>query len=46
MNIHEILWLPQFEEKIWVKHQVLPVEVEEMLFGNPQVFFAEKVSSQ
>ncbi|MBP7961282.1 MAG: BrnT family toxin [Caldilineaceae bacterium] len=42
MNIHEILWLPRFEDKIWIKYHVLPVEVEDMLFGKPRILFAEK----
>ena len=35
MRIEEIIWLPQFVQKIVVKHRVWPEEVEEVLLSRP-----------
>ena len=42
MNVQRIIWLPNVEDKLLEKHNVLVAEVEEMLFGNPHVRFAER----
>lgn len=41
MRIENVQWLPQFEEKINVKHQLTRSEVEEVLFNRPSVRFVE-----
>ena len=35
MRIIDILWLPDIVEKLAVKHDVQPLEVEEVLLGRP-----------
>ena len=35
MRIIDILWLPDIVEKLAVKHDVQPIEVEEVLMGMP-----------
>ncbi|MGE0086299.1 MAG: BrnT family toxin [Desulfococcaceae bacterium] len=35
MRISDIIWLPQFIDKLEWKHNVSPQEVEEVLFDNP-----------
>ncbi len=42
MNIQQIIWLPEIEEKLLLKHSILIEEVEEVLFGYPQIYFVEK----
>ncbi|MEA3357812.1 MAG: BrnT family toxin [Thermodesulfobacteriota bacterium] len=42
MKIQDIIWLDVFVEKIWRKHQVLTVEVEEALYSSPEIRFIEK----
>ena len=37
MEISEIIWLDTFVEKLWRKHHVRIDEVEEVLYGQPQV---------
>lgn len=41
MRIENVQWLPQFEEKINVKHHLTRSEVEEVLFERPLVRFVE-----
>ncbi len=42
MRISRIIWLPEVEDKLWAKHNVLVEEVEEVLFDDPRVRFVEK----
>ena len=35
MRIVDVIWLPEVVDKLAWKHGVLPVEVEEVLFGRP-----------
>ena len=35
MHIVDIIWLPQVIDKLVWKHQVIPEEVDEVLFSNP-----------
>lgn len=42
MRIYHIIWLPEIEEKLYHKHQVLVEEVEEVLFDKPHIRFVEK----
>ncbi len=42
MRVREVIWLPEFEDKLYYKHAVLAEEVEEILFGQPQIRFVEK----
>lgn len=42
MRIYHIIWLPQIEEKLYLKHHLLVEEVEEVLFGQPHIRFVEK----
>jgi len=35
MRIVNIIWLPQIIDKLNWKHNVIPEEVEEVIFGNP-----------
>lgn len=42
MQVKHIIWLPEIEEKLLLKHGVLVEEVENVLFGKPQVYFVEK----
>jgi len=37
VEISEIIWLDSFVEKLWRKHHVRIDEVEEVLYGQPQV---------
>ncbi|MFQ5585113.1 MAG: BrnT family toxin [Calditrichia bacterium] len=37
MRIADIIWLPHIIDKLNWKHNVLPEEVEEILYGNPHV---------
>jgi len=42
MKIVDIIWLPQFIDKINWKHRVTPEEVEEILFSKPVVRKVQK----
>ncbi|HEY88895.1 MAG TPA: BrnT family toxin [Thermoflexia bacterium] len=42
MQIQEIIWLDEVEDKIIRKHQVWPDEAEEVLLGRPHVRFMER----
>lgn len=42
MRIRRIIWLPDIEDKLFVKHRVLVDEVEDVLFNQPHIRFAEK----
>jgi len=42
MRVKRVIWLPEFEEKLLLKHGILAEEVEEVLFDNPQIYFVEK----
>ncbi len=42
MQVHEVVWKDRFVEKIALKHDVTTAEVEEVLFSQPHVRFAEK----
>ena len=42
MEIQDIIWLDVFVEKIWRKHRVPIEEVEETLYGSPEIRFIEK----
>ena len=42
MRIDCFAWLPHIVEKLWVKHQVDPEEVEEVFFNRPRFWFVEK----
>lgn len=42
MKVQQIIWLPEIEEKLLLKHSILAEEVEEVLFDNPQIYFVEK----
>jgi len=42
MRISRVIWLPEVEDKLLQKHNVLVMEVEEVLFGKPRIRFVEK----
>ena len=42
MEVHDIIWLDVFVEKLWRKHRVRTEEVEEVLYGSPKIRFIEK----
>lgn len=42
MKIYHIIWLPEVENKLYSKHNVLVEEAEDVLFGKPHVRFVEK----
>ncbi len=42
MRLSDIVWNERFAAKIADKHGIITREVEEVLFGNPHVRFAEK----
>lgn len=42
MIVRRVIWLPDIEDKITQKHNVLAEEAEEVLFGNTRVRFVEK----
>lgn len=42
MKIDGILWLEQIVDKLQVKHQITPDEVEQVFVNNPQYRFLEK----
>jgi uncharacterized protein len=41
MRIENFIWLPDFVEKIFVKHHVTQDEAEEIFFNTPQFRFVE-----
>jgi len=46
MRVKEVIWLPEVDDKLWEKHHVTVVEVEEVLFGKPHVRFVEQGHQQ
>lgn len=42
MRITHIIWLPEIEDKLASKHHLSVLEVEEALYGDPQIRFVEK----
>ena len=42
MYIDEFIWLPDIIEKLAVKHQVTPEEIEDVFFNRPMIRFHEK----
>ena len=42
MRVKRVILLPEIEDKLLRKHSVLAEEVEEVLFGNPRIYFVEK----
>jgi hypothetical protein len=42
MRVRRVIWLPEIEEKLRRKHNVLVTEVEDVLFSNPHIKFVEK----
>lgn len=42
VRVEEIIWLDAIVEKLAVKHQVVPDEVEEVLYNKPKFRFVEK----
>jgi len=42
MNFDDILWLDRIVEKLGWKHNILTIEVEEVLTGNCKIFMKEK----
>ena len=42
MQVNEIIWLPEIEDKLWEKHRITVVETEEVLFGKLHVRFVER----
>ncbi|MDI6792607.1 MAG: BrnT family toxin [bacterium] len=42
MKVYRIIWLPEVEDKLLYKHNVLVDEVEEVLFDKPHIRFVEK----
>lgn len=41
MYIDDFIWLPDFIEKLIVKHHVTPDEAEEIFFNRPRYRFVE-----
>ena len=42
MFINEIIILPTFEEKLLIKHNVAPFEIEEVFENSPHIRYLEK----
>ncbi len=42
MNIDDFIWMPDIVEKLIVKHNVTPEEVEEVFFNQALFLFVEK----
>ena len=42
MHLYEVIWKDRFVDKIAEKHGVVTDEVEEVLFSEPLVRFADK----
>jgi uncharacterized protein len=46
MQVTEVIWLPEIEDKLWQKHRITVIEAEEALFGEPHVRFVEQGHQQ
>ena len=46
MQVIEVIWLPEIEDKLWEKHRLTVVEAEEVLFGWPRIRFVERGHQQ
>ena len=46
MIVDDFIWLPNVVEKLWVKHIVIPEEVEDVFFNDPHFRFHEKGNVQ
>lgn len=46
MQVNEVIWLSEIEDKLWEKHRFSPVEAEEVLFGKPHIRFVERGHQQ
>ena len=42
MRVQRVILLPEIEDKLLQKHGVLAEEIDEVLFGNPVIYFVEK----
>ena len=42
MRVTQIIWLPEIEDKLTRKHNLTVMEVEVVLYSEPQIRFAEK----
>ncbi len=42
MQIWDVIWLEEVEDKIIARHHVSPAEAEEVLMGQPHVRFMER----
>jgi len=42
MQIDDLLWIQEFEDKLWQKHRVTAEEAEFVLFTTGHVRFVEK----
>ncbi len=42
MRINDLIWLDEIVEKLAVKHQVVPGEVEQVFLSEPHFRFASK----
>lgn len=42
MRLRKIIWKIQFIEKLKIEHEVVPKEVESVIFGEPHVLRLEK----
>ncbi len=42
MRVRHIIWLPEIEDKLHHRHNVLVEEVEEILFNKPHIRFVER----
>ena len=42
MQLYEVIWKEQFVDKLEIKHQVDPDEVEQVLFTEPMCAGAQK----
>ena len=42
MRVKRVILPPEIEDKLLQKHSVLAEEVDEVLFGNPLIYFVEK----
>jgi len=42
VRVKPVIWLPEIEDKLSSKHHVIVPEVEEVLFGAPDIRFVEK----
>jgi uncharacterized DUF497 family protein len=46
MQVTEVIWLPEIEDKLWEKHRLTVIEAEEVLFGWPRIRFVERDHQQ